>query len=95
MPEIAHYEFNEQWGGQSASWTRLHNPACVISADYYGVKISGDWQTLSVDERRALVVVLESAVKFHSKQRAKVDKPTDDKNNGGVWTGKRYSDLGG
>jgi hypothetical protein len=75
MPEIAYFEFTEAWGGQSAVWTRLHNPACTISADYYGVNVSGDWHTLSIEERRALASVMQSAVHFHQKRVAELEKP--------------------
>lgn len=74
MPEIAYFEFSETWGGQSATWTRLHDPLCYVWADYYGVGISGEWETLSIDERRALATVLQSAVHFHQKRVNALEK---------------------
>jgi hypothetical protein len=95
MVEIAYFEFAETWGGQSATWTRLHNPACVVSADYYGVNIHGEWHTLSIEERRALAVVMQSAVHFHAAQIQRVTgesrvPPNVDTR---VWTGKNWSET--
>lgn len=97
MPEIAYFEFAETWGGQSATWTRLHNPACVVSADYYGVNITGTWDYLSVEERRALVTVILDATQFHTKRRLEtdskpqVDTPPDVDTR--VWTGQNWSET--
>lgn len=94
MPDIAYFEFAEAWGGQSATWTRLHNRACVISADYYGVNISGEWLTLSIEERRALATVMQSAVHFHHTQQQRVSgvdiPPQVDTR---VWTGQNWSET--
>lgn len=94
MPEIALFEFQEQWGGQAATWTRLHKPDCYIYADYYGVAIAGAWDNMSVDERRALASVFKSAAHYHQqrvKATEKPDEPTLD-SGAGVWTGQHYSD---
>lgn len=97
MPDLALFEYQEQWGGQAATWIRLHKPDCHIYADYYGVTIAGAWDHLSIEERRALVVVMESAAHYHAKRRELVDsKPTVDTppaNDGRIWTGQNWSET--
>ena len=74
MPDIAYFEPAEQWGGQAKTWVRLHNRDCHIYADYYGVSIAGNWEAVSIEERRVLVYVLEEARHFHLKCVSQVHK---------------------
>jgi hypothetical protein len=74
MANIAYFEFTEAWGGQSAVWTRLHDPQCYIYADYYGIGISGEWEHMDVAERLAIVSVVESARHFHLRRVQEVEK---------------------
>lgn len=97
MPELALFEYQEQWGGQAATWIRLHKPDCHIYADYYGVTIAGTWDHLDTDERRALVVVMTSAAHFHTRTKHAVDSKDDTtpppNADTRVWTGKNWSET--